>query len=595
MTRQLPFLAALFLLCPIILQAHAAPLFNYRSGLIDEPGHATVLSGPMGWNVPAYKAAASPSRMLSPYSIDPVESPPAPAADPCSELYNDGFETSFGTWIDGGSNCARSNSFPNSGSWSVELRAGVGITSSMFTPALNLTGVGVNLSFSFYPQGYENGEGLVLEYATDANGTYTGFAAWVRGTHFENNTRQNVSVPMNSVAWTSTSRLRLRSVASATDDRVYIDDVVISNCCEIGAPCNDNDQCTTGDVINSNCQCAGTWQDADGDGTCDAFDICPGEDDYLMISEAPCDDGDPCTVNDHMDADICGCEGQYIDWDQDGYCITDDPNDTDACIPDANNPACNPCTTHSNAHFESNFQIWNSGGNDCSRLYAPQYANAGNYCVRIRDNSGTSSSMFTDNIDLAGLDNVSISFSFIAVGLEVNEDFILEVSTNGGSSYTPYESWSRGTDFQNNSRQYVFLPVNGFTWSSLSRFRIRCDASANDDAVYIDDVVIRSCLNFAQMQDAVDIIQPAISNERPVYHFSPEDVVLRPNPVATELQLSGMKLEGTTIDIFNATGSMMRYERLSENSLDVSQLLPGLYFVRIEKEGQLIVRRFIKD
>ena len=550
MTRQLPFLITIFLLC----------IANHK----------------------AYTSGASPDL-------------PALVSSSCTELYNDGFESSFGTWTDGGSNCARSNSFPNSGSWSVELRAGVGITSSMYTPALNLSGVGVSLSFSFNAVGYENGEGLVLEYATDAGGTFTGYTAWVRGNQFENNTRYNVTVNMNNVAWTSTSRLRLRSVASATDDRVYIDDVVISNCCEVGAPCNDGSQCTTGDVIQANCQCAGTWQDADGDGTCDAFDICPGVDDYLIISEAPCDDGDPCTVNDHMDSDVCGCQGQYIDWDQDGYCISEDPNDADACIPDVNNPACNPCTTHDNAHFESNFQIWNSGGNDCSRLYAPQYANAGNYCVRIRDNSGSVSAMFTDNINLTGLNNVSIAFSFIAVGLEVNEDFLLEVSTNGGASYTTYESWSRGTDFQNNSRQSVFVPIEGITWTSQTRFRIRCDASANDDAVYMDDVIIRSCQNFPAMQAPWENNVPSVSNEQPVKLFLPEDVVLRPNPVAAELQLSGMPMEGTTIDIFNATGSLMRYVRLNENSIDVSQLLPGLYFVRIEKEGQMIVKRFIKQ
>lgn len=558
MVKQLPFLSALLLLCFTTLKAHT-PVTSYGSGCISALDNAPTLT------------------------------------IPCSELNNEGFESSFGIWTDGGDNCARSTSFPNTGNFSVQLRNGIGITSSMFTQNQNFVGVAVNLAFSFYPQGYETGEGFVLEYATDGGTIYTGYSAWVRGTHFENNTRYNVSIALNGMTWTSQSRLRLRSVASANDDQVYIDDVVISHCCEVGASCNDNSQCTTNDVFNSNCQCQGTFQDADNDGTCDAFDICPGVDDYLIISEAPCDDGDPCTTGDHMDSDICGCQGQYIDWDQDGYCISQDPNDTDACIPDPENLACNPCTTHDYEHFESNFGDWNSGGNDCSRVYAPQYANAGNYCVRLQDNTNSTSSMFSDNFNLAGLNNISVSFSFIAVSMEVNEDFFLEVSTNGGSSYSIYKTWISGTDFQNNSRQNVFVPVNGITWTAQTRFRIRCDASANDDKVYIDDVYIRSCLNFAQMQAPGLIVQPDISNEGPVFENDSEDVSLSPNPVTSELYLSGMPLDNATINILYSSGNLMRNVRLNGNTINVSQLPTGLYFVRIQKGDQLIVKRFVKE
>jgi hypothetical protein len=56
--------------------------------------------------------------------------------------------------------------------------------------------------------------------------------------------------------------------------------------------------------------------------------------------------------------------------------------------------------------------------------------------------------MFTNNFNLAGLSNVSVAFSFKAVSMETNEDFILEVSTNGGSGYSIVESWSSGSDFK---------------------------------------------------------------------------------------------------------------------------------------------------
>jgi hypothetical protein len=49
-----------------------------------------------------------------------------------------------------------------------------------------------------------------------------------------------------------------------------------------GATCDDGDDCTLNDILDSNCGCAGTYSgDSDGDGVCDALDICPGGDDNI--------------------------------------------------------------------------------------------------------------------------------------------------------------------------------------------------------------------------------------------------------------------------------------------------------------------------
>ena len=92
----------------------------------------------------------------------------------------------------------------------------------------------------------------------------------------------------------------------------------------IGTACDDNDPCTIEDVYVGFCECAGTWigEDVDGDGVCDGKDQCPEFDD-AQIGE-PCDDGDPCTLNDIIEED-CLCTGMYTDSDFDGICDTDDP------------------------------------------------------------------------------------------------------------------------------------------------------------------------------------------------------------------------------------------------------------------------------
>ena len=72
-------------------------------------------------------------------------------------------------------------------------------------------------------------------------------------------------------------------------------------------------------------------------------------------------------------------------------------------------------------------------------------------------------------------------------------------------------------------------------------------------------------------------------------------VILSPNPAVNELRLTGMSLDHATIKVYNISGSLVPFERLNENTLDISLFNPGLYFIRIEKEGQVVVKRFVKE
>ncbi|MBP7513407.1 MAG: T9SS type A sorting domain-containing protein [Flavobacteriales bacterium] len=106
-------------------------------------------------------------------------------------------------------------------------------------------------------------------------------------------------------------------------------EVTVSNACGVssdvtivtvdtpGAPCDDGDVCTAGDVFQANCTCAGTFQDADSDGICDANDPC----DNTTDGDA-CDDGNACTTGDVLNN--CVCAGTFQDPDGDGICSAND-------------------------------------------------------------------------------------------------------------------------------------------------------------------------------------------------------------------------------------------------------------------------------
>jgi len=65
-----------------------------------------------------------------------------------------------------------------------------------------------------------------------------------------------------------------------------------------GTSCNDNNTCTINDVLTAGCVCAGTFQDSDGDGICNANDNCPNIAGQI---------GSPCTVADAPGLISAGC------------------------------------------------------------------------------------------------------------------------------------------------------------------------------------------------------------------------------------------------------------------------------------------------
>lgn len=127
-----------------------------------------------------------------------------------------------------------------------------------------------------------------------------------------------------------------------SDDFADFDNDGVPDGCDTSCPtegdiCDDGDACTTGDVIDSDCNCAGTFADDDGDGVCNNDDVCEGFDDNLDVdmNGIPddcegcqtigdvCDDGDACTENDVYDS-ACNCAGTFADADNDGVCDNDD-------------------------------------------------------------------------------------------------------------------------------------------------------------------------------------------------------------------------------------------------------------------------------
>ena len=368
--------------------------------------------------------------------------------------------------------------------------------------------------------------------------------------------------------------------------------------CNAGDPCDDGDPCTTGETYDANCNCFGgtAAPDSDNDGFCDVIDQCPGFDDNLIGTA--CDDGDPCTIGETYNTECACAGGVFTDEDGDGICIGNDPDDNDPCNPDPNNSACNNCVTFVFDDFENGYNIWNDGGSDC--FWYSGFASSGTRSIRLRDNSGAASSMFTDPFDFSGFSSIQVDFSYYPESMENNEDFFLEVSTNGGNSFTLIEEWNRGTEFENNIRYFESVEISNINFTTNTVLRFRCDASGNGDRIYIDDVLIQTCGGSNLSGDHNGALSSRNTNKEALVL---DDIQVYPNPVLNTLNvdLKGLQLEQEelVVHILGMDGQL-RYKQVEKVSdqltIDVGTLPTGnTYLLKITTtEGDTFTKKFIK-
>jgi subtilisin family serine protease len=268
---------------------------------------------------------------------------------------------------------------------------------------------------------------------------------------------------------------------------------------------------------------------------------------------------------------------------------------------------CTGCSyvTVDDNNFESGWGIWNDGGSDCRRSANDATYALGTYCVRLRDNTSTST-MTTDNIDLSNYSELTVDFSYYPRSMDnSNEDFWLQISTDGGSTYTTVEEWNTNDEFVNNQRYYDSVIIPG-PFTSNTRLRFRCDASGNSDWVYIDEVIISGCTsspsnnNIGPDTDSVD--QPNMVENNVIEAKQPITAVnLFPNPTNGALTVRFTTAKALTVQmaISDLSGKIIQTRQfntdlgLQEINVDASRLNAGIYFMHIISAEGKVTEKFI--
>ncbi|WP_420573229.1 endonuclease [Kordia sp.] len=248
--------------------------------------------------------------------------------------------------------------------------------------------------------------------------------------------------------------------------------------------------------------------------------------------------------------------------------------------------------------FESGLDGWVDGGGDCYR-YSGSRSYEGSYSIRIRDNSGVASSMTLNNVNVAAYDEVEVAFYFYSYSMESGEDFWLRY--HNGSSWQTVRAYRSGTDFQNNNfySSKVTLTKSNYNFVNNAKFRFQCDASANADQIYIDQVTITGIVNASarmvtqESRPVSDITLLSVSPEEDELSVA-EEFTVYPNPVANQLEVRIFAEENASYQIHSLLGQVVKVGNLQSSTINVSNLKAGMYILQINDGDEILTKKFVK-
>ncbi len=249
------------------------------------------------------------------------------------------------------------------------------------------------------------------------------------------------------------------------------------------------------------------------------------------------------------------------------------------------------------SYYETGWDSWLDGGSDVARVNSSN-SYEGSYSIRIADNSGTQSAMTSPTFNLSDATGLEIQFYFRASSMEAGEDFW--VRYNNGSGYTTIATLTSGTNFNNNTFYTVTVVVPNFVPTNTGTLRIQCDASDNNDQVFIDQVTITKMTGSGLPRGLVvkEVTRESLSLDpqsgKETVQSTP-DLNVFPNPVNDVLTI---RFDAVIDEVRLVTldGRMVALPETAalDKQIDVQTLQPGIYFLYIKSSGDWYPARFTK-
>lgn len=275
------------------------------------------------------------------------------------------------------------------------------------------------------------------------------------------------------------------------------------------------------------------------------------------------------------------------------------------------NSKINDCFLLYHNNFDDGWGIWNDGGADSYLVSGFGVQNSKS--IRIRDNSGSSSSAYTEIMNLSMYSEIQLAFSYLVFGMDNGEQFYFEVSDDGGENWEILQTWVCGIDFNINQRKEV-TEVFGRNFSSTTRIRFRSDATSNSDRVFLDEISISGCEELMSKSTNEDFswssyaeqIKPAtiISKGTVEFNFK-NDFSIYPNPSFDKVYFN-FDLVTNDVEfksaIYDPSGKLIKSgfvnsDKFKKSStkleLNISDFAEGIYYVKISMNDHVSIKKLM--
>jgi hypothetical protein len=355
---------------------------------------------------------------------------------------------------------------------------------------------------------------------------------------------------------------------------------------------------------------SGSYSTANADGSTVTETVCLPNDCYTFTINDAYGDGICCTYGSGSytltgPSGNIASGGSFTSFEATDFCFgntppaptcTDGIQNGDETGIDCGGSTCAPCATGGTTllhegFFESGLDGWADGGSDCFR-YNGSRSYEGSYSIRLRDNSGTASAMTSETFDLRAYNQVEFTFYFYANSMENGEDFW--VRYYNGSSWSTVATYASGTNFNNGTfySATVTLDSSAVNFASNSQFRVQCDASANADQVYIDQVTITgiSGARAINTRSGLEMLRtgPQGSNSG--------DFLMTPTVTRGDITINLASYNvNSSYRVLNLLGQTVKTGILKDGRLNVSELKAGVYLLEVSDEEEKIVKKFVKQ
>lgn len=243
-------------------------------------------------------------------------------------------------------------------------------------------------------------------------------------------------------------------------------------------------------------------------------------------------------------------------------------------------------------NWESNFDGWtnNSGddfnwarrsGSTPSSGTGPSSAYNGSQYIYMESSSPNYSSktaiLTSPCRDLSGTSSPSVNFRYHMYGASNMGTLRLQVSTNGGSSWTTI--WSR-TGNQGNSWLYASVSLSSYRSSNV-RFRF----NGTTGTTWQGDMAV----DYFRIANAESAAVETASVEAGAF------LEVFPNPFNNYLNISTDLQGQRNYRLTNLQGQVILEGSLQDNQIELPQVAPGVYFITVYNNEEQLVRKIVKQ